>query len=133
MKNKIPLTKSKKKWLGNRSVVLRGEKLNYNAAQQQKYSQELKKLVDIMIKETKSKIIELFKSENSKKYFKKQKNDEKMAMDESISSQARIITNQLMDKFDKLFTEKSKKLSKKMVKDISSISKTNLHSSLKKL
>src|SRR5690606_4228755 len=82
---------------------------------------------------TKSKIIELFKSENSKEYFKKQKNDEKMAMDKSISSQARIITNKLMDKFDKLFSEKSKKLSKKMVKDISSISKTNLHSSLKKL
>lgn len=133
MKKNPPLTKNKKNWVKNRSVVLRGQPLNYNASQQRKYSMEIKKLIRQMTIETKEKILKLFKSKNSQEYFKKQKESEKITMDESISSQSKKLLNELSKKFDQLFSYKSKKLSKKMVSDIEKISKTNLHTSLKQL
>lgn len=133
MNKKLPLTKNKKKWVKNRKVVLRGEKLNYNISQQKKYISSLNKLVALMIKETKSEILKLFNSQSSKDYFKNQKENEKITFDENISSQAKILMNKLMKKFDQLFSDKSKTISNKMVNDIQKISKTNLHSSLEKL
>lgn len=133
MNKKPPLTKKKREWVKNRSVVLRGEPLNYNASHQEKYSMAIKKLIKQMVDETKKQILKLFKSEPSKKYFNKQKEDEKIVMDASISSQSKIVLNVLQRKFARLFQQKSKYLSQKMVNDLDKISKSNLHSSLKKL
>lgn len=133
MKKKPPLTKNKKEWAKNRSVVLRGEQLNYNASQQRKYSMAIKKLIKLMVDETKKQILKLFDSDTSQDYFDDQKQSEKITMDASISSQSKILLNVLQRKFSRLFNEKSKYLSDKMVNDITKISKSNLHSSLKKL
>ena len=133
MKKTPPLTKNKKKWVKNRSVILRGDRLNYNVSHQNRYSSSINKLVNQMIFETKMSLLRLFKNKTSKEYFISQKESEKIVMDESISSQAKILLNSLMNKFDQLFSLKSKKLSNKMVDDIQLLSDKNLQSSLKKL
>lgn len=133
MNKKPPLTKKKSKWVKNRNVVLRGKKLHYNVSHQIKYISSLKKLVNLMTKETKKELMKLFKTEKSKEYFNKQKQNEKITFDESISSQAKIVLGLLNKRFSKLFSLKSKQFSKKMISNISNISKSNLHSSLKEL
>jgi SPP1 gp7 family putative phage head morphogenesis protein len=132
---KAPLTKNKKKWVKNRNVVLRGEQLNYNASQQRKYSVAINKIIKQMIDETKKQIKKLFESETSENYFDNQKKQEKVkiVLDASLSSKAKTTLNFLQRKFDKLFKEKSKFLSQKMLNDVTAISKSNLHSSLKQL
>jgi SPP1 gp7 family putative phage head morphogenesis protein len=131
MKKNPPLTKSKRKWVQNRNVVLRGEQLNYNASQQSKHSQYINKLIKQMVDETKKQLLKLFKSETSENYFNNQEKIAKITMDASISSQSRILLNVLSKKFSRLFESKSKFLSEKMFNDLSKISKSNLHSSLK--
>jgi len=133
MKKKPPLTKNKERWAKNRSVVLRGNPLHYNASLQRKYAMRLKKLIRQMTQETKEQLLKLFKNENSKYFFVKQKENEKMAMDESISSQAKILLNVLTRKYQRLFESKADSISDKMFNDSLKISKTNLHQSLKQL
>lgn len=133
MKTKLPLTKSKKRWAKNRSVVLRGNALNYNASHQRKYLAEIKKLIDLMIVDSKKQILKLFNSDTSENYFDNQKESAKISMDASLSSQSKILLNVLQKKFARLFAEKSNYLSDKMVTDLTKISKSNLHSSLQQL
>lgn len=128
---KPPLTKQKQKWSENRNVTLRGTRLNYNAAQQIKYNQQLQKLVNQMLTETKSKIIRLFKTGSSEEYFEQQ--EIASAMDDSISSQARILMNGLTRKFSQLFATKSKPMAENMVNGAAATSKSVLHQSLKQL
>lgn len=129
--NKPPLTKKKTKWVANRKVTLRGQQLNYNAAQQQKYSHALHKLVLQMTQEAKRQITKLFNGEIADEYFDKQ--EQASVMDASITSKARILMNALTDKFTQLFTMKAKPLAENMVKGAATVSKANLHTSLKQL
>lgn len=133
MAKSLPLTKKKSKWVENRNVILRGEQLNYNASLQKKYALELKKMTKKMIDETKKQLKKLFSGEIADDFFENQEEESKIAMDASISSQARILTNYLLNKFNKLFSLKAKDLATKMVVSSSEVSKSNLHSSLKKL
>ena len=129
-----PLTVKKKEWVKNRSVVLRGEQLNYNASQQQKYVRSLRSMIKLMTEETKKELSKLFEGQIADQYFENQKKEEAIiTMDASLASQANIILNYLSSKFNKLFRLRSKILSEKMVNDLTKISKSNLHSSLKKL
>lgn len=131
MAKKPPLTKAKKRWSENRDVTLRGTQLNYNAAQQLKYSQALESLVKQMTQEVLKKVKNLFESDTAIDYFDDQK--EAAAMDASLASQARILMNQLTDKFTQLFATKSKPLAENMVDGAQAVSKSSLHSSLQQL
>ena len=131
MAYKPPLTREKKRWAKNRDVVLRGTRLDYNIAQQEKYERSINRLVKQMADETKKEVIALFQSTTGKDFFKQQK--QAAAMDESLSSQARILMNSLMDKFYILFNRKSKSLAEIMLDGVSKASKTTLYSSLKQL
>jgi SPP1 gp7 family putative phage head morphogenesis protein len=133
MVKSLTLTKKKSKWVENRNVILRGQQLNYNVSIQRKYTLELKKMVKKMVYETNNQLKKLFKGEIADDFFDDQKEISKITMDASISSQARILTNYLMNKFNKLFSLKAKDLANKMVINSSESSKSNLHSSLRKL
>lgn len=128
---KLPLIERKFRWARNRNVALRGKKLTYNASQQDKYNQALRKLVLKMTNETKREIIKLFKSKTATNYFKKQR--EASAMDASIASQARILMNALLDKFVQLFAFKSRPLAESMFIGQAESSERTLHASLKQL
>ena len=132
--SKAPLTSRKKNWVKNRKTTIRGTKLAYNAAQQERYVKSLQFLVQSMVDETKREITKLFKSTTSKEYFTEQKEAASIvAQDESISSQARILTNKLMKKFSSLFAKKSVTIAERMLKGALQASKTSLHSSLETL
>jgi SPP1 gp7 family putative phage head morphogenesis protein len=102
--------------------MFRGKPLNYNAGIQDRYVKELTGLVVQMTKQTSREIERLFKKEMPG-----------IAMDASISSQARILTNQLKIKFESLFGRKAKLLADRMVNSQDKTSKSNLYGSLKEL
>ena len=133
MATKPPLTASKERWVKNRDVTLRGDRLNYNAGLQEKYEAQLRKLVRDMTKEVLNEVTKLFKQPIAKTYFKEQKKAGTIAQDASLSSQARILMNALTDKFTQLFGKKAKTLAESMLKGQTKISQTTLHTSLKKL
>ena len=128
---KPPLTPRKSKWAENRNVALRGTRLNYNAGLQQKYEQNIARLIRYMAKETKREINDLYRSQLGVDYFRHQK--EVAAMDASFASQARILMNALMGKFTQLFETKSKSLAARMIEGTMKISQSSLYSSLKQL
>jgi SPP1 gp7 family putative phage head morphogenesis protein len=74
-----------------------------------------------MIDETERKIDKLFKTDAAKSHF---------GMDASIGSQARIVTNALADKFNKLFASIAPDESKRMVASSVKASTTSLHNSI---
>lgn len=131
MMSKLPLTERKLKWARNRDVTLRGKRLNYNAALQQKYIRSLKKLVKDMTDGVKKDILKLFHGDLADDYFEHQ--EEVMAMDASFGSRARILMNALMKKYTLLFDKNARILSNKMVDETLKLSEINLKSSLKQL
>lgn len=106
----------------SKSPTFKGKPLNYNAGIQDRYVKELTGLVVQMTKQTNREIERLFKKEMPN-----------VAMDASISSQARILTNQLKLKFESLFGRRAKMLANRMVNSQDKVSKSNLHSSLKEV
>jgi uncharacterized protein with gpF-like domain len=131
MPDTFPLTPTKQKWSKNRKTILRGTKLNYNVAQQERYVKVLRKLVLQMTRETKKEITALFDKSFSKQFFKKQKI--MAAMDDSIASQARILMNALTKKFTALFNYRASALAQTMIEGATATSKTTLHRSLEQL
>jgi len=128
---KPELTKKRAKWAENRNTVLKGSKLPYNAAQQERYVAALEKLVRQMTRETKKQILRLFKGEISDAFFESQ--EKLSAMDASLASQARILLNALSRTFEGLFDLKARSLSETMVKGTIKTSSTTVSESLKKL
>lgn len=131
MIKKFPLTEQKRSWAENRDVTLRGTKLNYNAAQQARYTLAIQKLVKQMTSEVKKELTKLFKGEIAEEFFEQQ--EMVATLDASISSKARILMNSLTAKFSALFALKAKPLAETMVKGAATISKTTLASSFKRL
>lgn len=119
------LTKKRQAWSESHpDVALQGERLNYNASIQAKYIADLNRLIDEMVEQTKKQIVKLFKSESAQEFY---------AMDENIASQARILANALREKFEMLFNKRAKPIAERMIGATDRVSKSNLHSSLKKL
>ncbi len=136
MKTKLPLTNKRALWLKNRDITLRGQALYYNAGLQNKYINQIKKLVKLMTNSTKFHLERLFKGENAEEFFDTQKEMQAVdtyGMDASISSKAKILMNGLTRKFTQLFNSKSKFLSEKMINETLRVSKSSLHGSLQKL
>ena len=132
----LPLTKKKEKWVANRETSIRGTKLMYNAAQQERYTSALNRLIRQMTGETLRSINRLFKGTISEEFFKQQMEASAMdssAMDASISAKARILTNALTKKFSSLFSKKAGSLAAMMLEGAKAASKSSLHASLKQL
>lgn len=128
---KLPLTECKYTWAKNRDVTLRGKRLNYNAAFQEKYARNLNKLVKEMTQSVHKDLMRLFHGDLSNEYFEQQ---EKVAtMDASLASQAKILMNALIKKYTSLFDKNAKSLADTMLSSALKLSKVNLHSSLKEL
>lgn len=104
--------------------VIKGNKLNYNASIQSKYEREIKALIKAMTTETNKKVLSLFESSTAEEFF---------STDASIASQAKILTNELIKKYNSLFKLKGATLADKTIGSIDRISSTNLKSSLKSL
>jgi SPP1 gp7 family putative phage head morphogenesis protein len=126
-----PLTKKRAKWSKNRSVVLKGSRLAYNVAQQQRYLVALEKLVKQMTFETQKQLKKFFKGELADDFFIQQ--EKASALDASLGSQARILMNALTRKFTSLFSKQAMTLAQNMVIATNKTSKNQLHSSLEKL
>lgn len=132
MKNNPPISEKKKQWLGDRTnIALRGSKLNYNAGDQTQYVKELTALVRQMTEQVQREIVRFFKGETAEEFYDQQK--EAAAMDASVASQAKILTDKLTAKFEALFDRKGKTIAERMVKNAETTSASNLKTSLKKL
>lgn len=110
--------------------VMKGNILNYNAGIQAKYKKMILMLSDRMINETTREIIRLFNSDDAKEFYAEQS---KFAQDASIASQARILTNKLMQKFAKIFNDRAWSFAEYMTNSTLRNSKVTLADSLKKL
>lgn len=118
------LTKRKQKWIDNRKPeMVKGTALQHNAAIQERYYAELAAMVKQMTDQTKREIVRNFKTTG----------EEHFAMDDSISSSSRILTNALRRKFLKLFAQKSKVIAGRMISATDKSSSSSLHASLKQL
>lgn len=79
-------------------------RMNVNAGIMSWYVKELKKLTQAMTKECRERLAEIYK-----------KGYPNIAFDESISSQSRIALNQLYEKYEGKFSDKSKVLAKSLM------------------
>lgn len=120
------LTKKKKRWVAQfkPTGVIRGTTLHSNAVSAMRYQKRLDALIEPMIAETEKQLTALFRGDAAEKHF---------AQDESVASQARIITNGLQRKFQQLFNSKANGLADIMVNESKAVSKSSLHMSLKEM
>lgn len=119
------LTQRKQAWVDRRRPKLvQGNPINPNVAVEIRYYQELQKYIDFMTSEVDREIKELFKSETADKYY---------AMDDTISSQARILTNALLKRFTSKFTKIAKPLAERFANGVDGASSKQVHNSLQKL
>lgn len=119
------LTKKRQAYVASRKPkVIRGKPLNVNAAVQHRYTRALTSIVKQMTEQTNRELLRFFKGEAAKTYF---------AMDASVSSEAKKVTNQLTKKFEQLFNSKAEGLAKAMVAQTEKASTSSLHGSLKEL
>lgn len=131
MPKDFEVKKTKKEWHKSRdSQVMASPALNYNASSQVKYSRELKKLVRRMTKAVRREVEKFFRSEDMEMFRAEQI---KAAQDASVASQARILTNKLIDRFTWLFNDKAPDLAEQMVKTQLKNSRVSLAVSLKEL
>jgi SPP1 gp7 family putative phage head morphogenesis protein len=124
MKNP-PLTKKRKSWARRHNPdVIKGSPLQYNYAIQARYSKALVALVKQMTQQAQRELIKNLQKPDAKEYF---------ALDESVASSSRILTNALRKKFTQLFSEKSRGLAESMFNQTEKASTSALHESLKQL
>lgn len=119
------LSDSKEKWAqAHKPDYLRGKALNPNLSDAMRYEKRLNALIKKMTDETERELKTLFKTRTAKEFF---------AMDASISSQARILTNALIEKFNDMFARMSKPIAEKVIEETNKSSDVALKSSLKEL
>lgn len=124
--NKPLLTKKKQRWVRQfkPTVTMRGTPLNFNAGVHSRYRRELERLIRYMTTKTKAELTRFFQTEHAKEWY---------GTDASVSSQAKILTNQLTAQFEQLFGRKAKPIAESMVDNSAKASKTSLHASLQEL
>lgn len=119
------LSRSKAMWArAHQPKYIRGKALNPNISDAIRYKNRLDDLINQMTSEVERELKKLFETEPAKEYF---------AQDASLSSQARILTNMLTEKFNKLFANISKPIAEKVVGEAEKSSAISLKSSLKQL
>lgn len=122
----VLLTKKKAAWVEQfkPAAPIKGGTLNYNAAAAEKYSKALVAITKQMTAQTERALIRVMSGEPATEYF---------GQDASISSSARITAAAIRKKFEKMFAQRARSIAAKMIKDMESVSKSSLHSSLKEL
>lgn len=115
--------------LPKRDGILRGGRLALPAGVASRYSARLVTLAREMTADTQRQIVALFKHEDVADYFARFG----AAADISPASQARILTNQLREKWEQIFGSKSKPLAETMVSEANMASASAVHASLKEL
>lgn len=119
------LTRRKQKWIENRNIdVIYGEPLNPNMAVSLRYYARLEREIGKMCADVEKQLRKLFKASGV---------EEMYAQDASISSQARILTNALTNKFNDLFSTIAKPEAERMAEEANKASSAAVHNSLQKL
>lgn len=119
------LTKRKEKWVGQfKPKHLRGKPLHVSLSVIGRYDDELRRLVKTMTGITQRKLEQFFKEPHAEEFF---------ALDASVSSQARILVNEMERQFDDLFGLRAKDISEGAVEDVVENSERMLKASLKQL
>jgi SPP1 gp7 family putative phage head morphogenesis protein len=117
------LTRRKKRWVNKRKPdAIQGKPINVNIAVQARYHERLDALVRRMVDETERRIMALYRSGAFDH-----------AMDASKSSAARILTNELMRKFNAIFRRRSKPIAETFANQADAASSAAVHASLKEL
>jgi len=126
---KFKLTDSRSKWVANRDTTLQGEPMRVNPRTADRYALALQKEVNKMHKDVSKQIKELFASSTAKESIQ----PVNVAMDASISSLARVLTNKLIAKWNKRFNTFGKEWTSSMMGMVESSSSKDLSKSLNKL
>jgi SPP1 gp7 family putative phage head morphogenesis protein len=128
MPKKIPLTKTRQKWLSERTdpPMVQGKTLLYPDAVAAKFAKRLTALVDAMTGAIEREVFALFTSETAE-------NGYLPTQDASISAQARILLNRLRREYTKIFNSNIESLITQMLNNTDKASKSSTAQSLKEL
>jgi len=119
------MTVRKQKWIGIRAEKkVKGSPLNPNAAVAARYDGKLRALIIRMTREVQDALSKLYSTEAASEYF---------AMDASVASQARILTNELAERFNGLFGDVAKEMAEEMTDEAAAASESSLKVSLKQM
>lgn len=119
------LTRRKQAWIEVRQpALIRGTPLSNPSIVQARYESKLDQLIDRMADETLQLLTRFFHEPHAVEFF---------AEDASVSSQARILTNHLTRRFNKLFADHAPDLAEQQANAVDKASSNALHSSLQKL
>lgn len=119
------LTHRKQKWVERRKPeMLRAGAINLPAGVESRYAAQLEKMVDQMTEEVEKRLKRLYRGEAAEEFF---------AEDASISAAARILTNEMMKKFNLMFSAKSKPIAEQFIDQINKASKSVVYMNLKEL
>jgi len=105
-----------------KSDYLKGSALNPNISAAIRYKNMLDKLISRMALQVESELKKLYKTEPAKEHF---------AMDDTIGSQARILTNALTKKFNDLFSDFAKPIAEKVSQEANKSSSVSVRSGIK--
>jgi len=140
---KLKLSKKRKAWVGRREdVMLKGDRLTYNAAQQSRYKQSILDLVESMIESVEMAVKKFFKSSVAKQFYatddnKKDKTPKQIAAtaaaSSTISAGAKKLTDALTKKFNQLFDRSAKEIAQELAFESLKSSETRLKTSFKTL
>lgn len=122
------LTQRKREWAKQRKPpMLKGGVISVNSAVAARYAAELQALVDLMTSEVEKELRDFFREEHTEEFFATD------AAGKGTASQARILTNALMKKFNGMFALKAKPLAEKFAKSSDKASSSAVHGSLREL
>lgn len=129
------LTRRKEKWASHyKPDYLRGTVLSPSIGIADRYYSSLASLVHQMTEHTNKQIARLFNSDIADDFFDAEDADiGTFAQDKSLTVVARILTNALLRKFEKIFATSSYRIASSFANQSDKSSSTALHSSLQKL
>ena len=135
---KFKLTESRAKWVANRDTTLQGEPMRLNPRTADRYSLAVQKEVRKMHLDVSSQINNLFTSSTAKNSIQKVEKTsvvgmDSHAMDASISTLSRILTNKLINKWEKRFNTFGKTWTNYMMGMVETSSAKDLSKSMNKL
>jgi SPP1 gp7 family putative phage head morphogenesis protein len=119
------LTVRKQAWIKQRQPsLIRGTPLSLPIVVESRYYQKLHAMIDRMTAGVELELRKFFETPHAEEYF---------AEDASVASQARILTNALMRKFNDMFAQQAPDLADKQATAADKASSSALHSSLSQL
>lgn len=125
MAKQIRVSRRRRSWAAPREAVIKGTPLTYPAPARLRYQAALEALIAPMRRE--------YERELNKLLADLPTEDAALAMDANIGSAARILLNELAEKWRKRFTAQSDRIVRRMMQQVDRSSKANLSKSLKQL